>query len=126
MLGWHVSVYRQKDGGLSPAMAQTPQGSRLAVWQTGLGGLDWLDELVKAGKAINLGENCGYPCRYTAPAECLIPHIIGTPPGARARWALGSGDIVNEKWEGETVVDRNGLAACPPKEWLLVEAWDES
>jgi hypothetical protein len=61
MLGWHISVYRQKVGGLS-----TPKGQRLAVWQTGLGGLDWLDELVKAGKAINLGENGGYPCRYTA------------------------------------------------------------
>jgi hypothetical protein len=59
-------------------------------------------------------------------AECLIPHIIGTPPGARARWALGSRDIVNEKWEGKTVVDREALAGCPPKDWLLVEAWDES
>jgi hypothetical protein len=126
MLGWHISVYRQKDGGLSPATAETPHSSRLAVWQTGVGGLGWLDELVKAGKAINLGENGGYPCRYTAPAECLIPHIIGTPPGARARWALGSGDIVNEKWEGKTVIDHDGLAGCPPKEWLLVEAWDES
>jgi hypothetical protein len=126
MLGWHISVYRQKDGGLSPATAETPHGSRLAVWQTGVGGLGWLDELVKAGKAINLGENGGYPCRYTATAECLVPHIIDTPPGARARWALGSGDIVNEKWEGKTVVDRDGLAACAPKEWLLVEAWDES
>ena len=55
-----LSVYRLKDGGLSPATAETPHGSRLAVWQTGLGGLDWLDELVKAGKAINLGENGGY------------------------------------------------------------------
>jgi len=52
MLGWHISVYRQKDGGASPGTALTPQGTRLAVWQTGLWGLDWLDELVKAGKAI--------------------------------------------------------------------------
>jgi hypothetical protein len=126
MLGWHISVYRQKDGGASPGTALTPKGTRLAVWQTGLWGLDWLDELVKAGKAINLGENSGYPCRYTATAECLIPRIIDTPPRARARWALGPEDIVNEKWEGKTVVDRDGLAGCPAKEWLLVEAWDES
>jgi hypothetical protein len=126
MIGWHICVYKQKDGGASPATALTPKGPRLAVWQTGLGGPDWLDELVKAGKAINLGENGGYPCRYTATAEHLIPRIIETPPGARARWALGLGDIVDQRWEGSTVVDREGLANCPPREWLVVEAWDES
>src|SRR5689334_11844949 len=98
MLGWHISVYRQKDGGLSPATAETLHGSRLAVWQTGLGGLDWLDELVETHKAVSLGENGGYPCRYTATADCLVPHIIDTPPQARRHWALGSGDIVDEKW----------------------------
>ena len=126
MLGWHISIYKQRDGGASPAKALTPKGSRLAVWQTGLGGLDWLDELVKANKAINLGENCGYPCRYTATAECLVPHIIDTPPGARAHWALRLGDIVTKRWEGRTVIDREALASCAPNEWLLVEAWDES
>jgi hypothetical protein len=126
MLGWHISVYRQKSGGLSPGTALTPKGTRLAVWQTGLGGLDWLDELVKTGQAINLGDNGGYPCRYTATAERLMPHIIDTPPGARSRWALGLGDIVSEKWQGRTVIDREALAGCPAKEWLLVEAWDES
>ena len=60
MLGWHISVYKQKNGGISPATALTPKGPHLAVWQTGLDGLDWLDELVNAGKAINLGENGGY------------------------------------------------------------------
>jgi hypothetical protein len=66
MLGWHVSVYRQKDGGSSPATFPTPEGTRLAVWQTGIGGLDWLDELVKAGKAIDLGGN-GYPADTPPP-----------------------------------------------------------
>jgi hypothetical protein len=126
MLGWHISVYKQRDGGASPATALTPKGPRLAVWQTGLDGLDWLDELVKAGNAINLGENGGYPCRYTATADRLIPRIIDAPPGARAHRALGLGDIVDERWAGRTVVDREGLADCPPQEWLVVEAWDES
>jgi hypothetical protein len=126
MLGWHISVYKQRDGGAAPATALAPKGPRLAVWQTGLHGLDWLDELVGAGKAINLGDNGGYPCRYTATADRLIPRIVDTPPGARARWALGPGDIVDERWEGRTVVDREGLADCRPQEWLVVEAWDES
>jgi hypothetical protein len=33
MLGWHASVYRQPDGGHSPATFESPEGERLAVWQ---------------------------------------------------------------------------------------------
>jgi hypothetical protein len=125
MLGWHISIYRQTDGGASPAKNENPEGARLGVWQTGLGGLDWVYELVEAGKAIDLGGN-GYPCRYTATAEHLIPRIINGPPGARQNWASGPEDILTEKWEGKTVLDNAVVAACLPDEWLLIEAWDES
>jgi hypothetical protein len=46
MLGWHISVFRQTDGGSSPATADSKEGGRLAVWQTDVDGLKWLDELV--------------------------------------------------------------------------------
>src|SRR5438552_269958 len=125
MLGWHISVFRQSDGGKSPATEKSPKGTRLAVWQTGLWGTDWLDELVKAGQAIDLGGN-GYPCRYTATPEHLIPRIIDEPPHAREVWICEPGDIISDKWEGRTVIDREAAAQCRPDEWLLVEAWDES
>jgi len=125
MLGWHISLYRQIDNGAAPATADSPTGTRLAVWQTGLGGLDWIEELVKEGKAINLGGN-GYPCRYTATAENLIQRIGDEPPGARRIWGHDPGDILTEKWEGKTAIDRNTMTLCRPEEWLLVEAWDES
>lgn len=125
MLGWHISVYRQTDGGTSPAIAESAEGTRLAVWQTGLGGLDWLDELVMAGKAIDVGGD-GYPCRYTAMAANLVPQILDSPPHARSTWACGADDILTEKWEGKTVIDPAAAAACRPDEWLIVEAWDES
>ena len=125
MLGWNFSVYKQRDDGASPATAQSQHGARLAVWQTGLWGLDWLEELVEAGKAIRLSGG-GYPNRYTATAEFLIPRIIETPPEARAVWVYQKGDIITDKWVGKTVVDREAAALCRPDEWLLVEAWDES
>lgn len=40
--------------------------------------------------------------------------------------SCGPTDILSEKWEGKTVVDRLAAAACREEEWLLVEAWDES
>jgi len=34
MLGFHMSVYRQTDEGVAPATFDSPEGPRLAVWQT--------------------------------------------------------------------------------------------
>jgi hypothetical protein len=81
MTGWNIGVFKQENDGASPATGQS-RGARLAVWQTGWRGLLWLEELVEAGNAINLGGN-GYPCRYTATAGHLIPRIIEKPPEAR-------------------------------------------
>ena len=124
MLGWAISVHRRSDG-TRPAKALSPTGKRLAVWQTGWDGLKWLDELVKAGKAIDLDGN-GYPYRYTALAEHIIPRIVDEPPGAREPWTCGPDDIIGEGWAGKTVIDKDAIAACRPDEWLLIEAWDES
>ena len=121
----HISVYRQKEGGFSPATWETAEGTRLAVWQTGLGGLDWLDELVKADKAIYLGGN-GYPNRYTATAEFLLRQVMENPPKARDHWLVDAGDIVTSTWVGKTATDPAEASQCSPVEWLLVEAWDES
>jgi hypothetical protein len=125
MLGWHISVYRQTDGGGAPATEESAEGSRLAVWQTGVEGLDWLRELVTEGKVVDLGGN-GYPSRFTAAAEVLVPRIVDTPPGARDQWLLDAGDIVTDKWAGKTVVDGAVTAQCGAGEWLIVKAWDES
>lgn len=125
MLGWNISVFRQEGGGASPATFESPEGTRIAAWQTGWRGLEWLDDLVKEGKALDLG-GTGYPCRYTATAQVLLPRVIDQPPGARANWVADAGDVVNEKWEGTTAVNQAVAALCRPDEWLLVVAWDES
>ncbi len=125
MLGWHVSIYRQTNGGASPATFESPEGASLAVWQTDVDGLDWLLALVKAGKAIDLGGN-GYPYKYTAPAEHLFPYFVQNPPRANKYWLLGAGDLVTDKYVGKTVVDASAASECRPEEWLLVVVWDES
>jgi hypothetical protein len=125
MTGWCIGVYRQEDGGSSPATKQSPTGKRLAVWQTGWSGCDWLDELVKEGKAVDLGGN-GYPNHYTATAEYLVPKLIAGPPLANSIWNRDEGDIVDERWEGKTVVDAIEARQCKFDEWLVIEAWDES
>lgn len=125
MLGWHISVYRQSDGGTGPATPDTSAGTRLAVWQSNYRGLRWFDDLVSEGKVIDLGGN-GYPNRYTAIAEHLLPRILAKPPEARHTWIIGEGTVDPAVWVGKTLIDGAEAKKCRSDEWLLVEAWDES
>ena len=125
MRGWHISVYLQTDEGTSPATSESAEGERLAVWQTGADGLGWIEDLVKKDKAIALGGG-GYPYRYTALAKHVIPRIVDNPPGAQSPWLCEAHDILTDKWEGKTVIDRTAAADCSTDSWLLIVAWDES
>jgi len=126
MLGWNISVYRLiEECRADPATFASESGTRLATWQTGLGGLDWIDALVSAGHAMELAGN-GYPNRYTARASHLIPHLVDGPPEANAVWRYDPHDVIGPGWAGKTVIDSATIGACRSDEWLLVEAWDES
>ncbi len=125
MLGWHIGVYRQKDGGAEAATFSSAKGDRIAVWQARLGGLDWVNELFQEGRAIRLGAN-GYPSSFTARASDVLPILAEGPPEARKHWVSGPNDILTDKWEGKTTFNDEVSRACDPEEWLIIEAWDES
>jgi hypothetical protein len=144
MLGWNIGVYtmvaRNTSDATTPQVQPSmrdrtlaqggslrdrfAQGDRIAVWQSGIAGLRWIDELVKSGTAIAESTN-GYPSVFYAKAVDVVP-LLNAPPDARQVWASGPDDILTEKWAGRTVVDHEAAAACAPDEWLLIEAWDES
>ncbi len=124
-LGWHISVYQQQNDSSTPAVFGATHGTRLAVWQTGISGLDWLDELVKQQHAIALGGN-GYPLEYTAMATHILPKLRDDPPEAKAVWSTDEGDILTPQWLGKTTKDIPAMDACRPDEWLIIQAWDES
>ena len=52
MLGWSVSVFRKGDED-----SHHSENLALARWETGVGGLDWLDKLVKENKAVDRIKN---------------------------------------------------------------------
>jgi hypothetical protein len=124
MLGFHISIYRQKNPKTHPASFQTPTGARLLVWQTGIQGIDWLQELVKSKRAVSLGGN-GYPIRYTAPKKELSSYM-SKPPYANAAWQSDEGDVLSASWEGKTTKNQKDFDLCAENEWLIIEAWDES
>lgn len=125
MLGWQISIYKQQNDGDSPATAESSKGVRLPVWQAGLGGLDWIYEVINAGNAVGLGGD-GYPCRFTMIFKHLIPVLLDGPPAAENAWATGPSETILDGWQGKTVIDHDVEATCRPDEWLLVEAWDVS
>jgi hypothetical protein len=79
MLGWHISVYRQGGDSAAPAQAIREHYARIAVWQTGLGGLDWIEEAVRSNGHFLGGD--GYPYRYNrTSARSAADHPRRTTP----------------------------------------------
>ena len=99
-------------------------GDRIAVWQSGVAGLRWIDEIVESGAAIAVSTE-GYPSVFYAKALDVLPRL-DSPPEASRIWHSGPDDILTDRWAGRTVIDPGAVAACAPDEWLLIEAWDES
>jgi hypothetical protein len=97
----------------------------MAVWQSGVNGVAWLNDLIEDGEAIQLLGG-GYPDLLTATAAHLLPRILEGPPEARSPWAASSHDLTTDGWEGQTLLNHAALEDCRPDEWLLVEIFDES
>ena len=126
MIGWDVSVYRQADGGMSPAKVDSKQGVLFATWRTrGFKGLEWIDALVEAGHAIHLGGG-GYPKTYTVQADHLIPTVVSGPPEIWTAFPRGQDSATTSQPEGKASIDHDVADDCGPEEWLIVEAWDQS
>ena len=113
MLGWQISVNQEPD-------------TLIASWCVGIGGLDWLDELVKQGLAQDLGGN-GYPCKYSAKAEVILPKIVLSPPiNENAKPTLGDDYILDTKESWDIKINQDLIKSCKPSETFMIEAWDLS
>ncbi len=110
MLGWEIQVYRQKDGGASPATMETAKGPLLAAWLSGVPAILPFWKMARtAGEAIDL-QGHGYPSRYTAKAKHLLP---------------GLADMMAGAWES-IPLDEAAARECGAEEWLIIDAWDQS
>jgi hypothetical protein len=104
----------------------------VAEWSAGVYGIDWLDEMVKAGTALAFGSSPGYPYSYTARAKDLAPHLVRYPPEAKVHVHQYVDEGVppepptGGRLEARAHVGHASLADLRPDEWLGVEAWDQS
>jgi hypothetical protein len=114
MLGWEVLVYRPT----------APDGF-IARWMTSVFGLEWLDQLVKDNKAVNLGGN-GYPNKYAIAAGVLLPIIKAGLPANHSPLVIGDDYTLPEGWSGQVTWNQQAASACQTTDQLLIEAWDQS
>ena len=117
MLGYDVSVYKQS--------IKSESESRVAGWQTGIRGLDWLDELVKEKRAAYLSRN-GYPEWYFVTAGILLPIITVGLPANNSPLVVGDDYILPKNWSSDIVWNHDAVLACSKADLLIVEAWDQS
>jgi hypothetical protein len=145
MLGWWICAQRLPEEELRAARCdlktmvdlitqrtgcrEVPRASdhhlRLAVWQTGLGGTDWLDGLAVSGRAATTMHS-GYPESYLLrfrDLQWLLDHGLLSPA---VPWRSAPGDTFGPGYLGTDTSYPEAIAATAPDEWILVEAWDES
>lgn len=124
MIGFEIFVYRA-DLVSNPSASWPEDEALLVSWLVGgFGGLDWINELVKEGKAVGLGGN-GYPLRYTVLAKDFLPRIAAGIPKPGGGPIIGDDYYLPANWIGNPKI-RERFAACPSEQLLLINAWDQS
>ena len=121
MLGWEVFVYRR----ITRPSPTKSEEVLLARWKTALGGIQWLDALVKENKAFG-GNGDGYPTYYTVTAGVLLPILSRGLPSHNSPPVIGEDYELPRGWNDEMKLDNARIADCTNDEHLLIEAWDQS
>jgi hypothetical protein len=123
MIGWWIVIDPRTPG--ERDAADDKMSPLLASWEASAGGIRWLEQLVREGKAQRLKSN-GYPTRYTAKAGDVLPLIAGGPPKPPGPLIVGDDYVMPGDYIGKLTLHQDRIATCPPDQVLTVDAWDQS
>ena len=123
MLGWGIYIYELSQG--IDLKSPISEKTILSEWTSSLGGLDWIDDLVKEGKAEELeGYNHGYTFMYKAKVQDVLDKLTYHIPKGKDQTVIGDDYVMSSDWRSK--IDTSEIAKCKPDEQLIVEAWDLS
>ncbi|WP_449427213.1 hypothetical protein [Rhodanobacter umsongensis] len=122
MLGWWIIISSQTPQERDNAVDKS---AILATWEASVGGKEWIDALVRDGKATQLLFD-GYPCRFIAAAKHIFPLIQHGPPQHTAPVVIGDDYVSEGGWSAKATIHRDRMAACPEEKTLTIDAWDQS
>jgi len=120
MLGWQIIVY--PEGGKS----HFGSPDRVATWLTGWDGTEWLETMVKGGRAELLNHGGGYPCSYRMLWKDLLPELLEQPQPYQGPPVIGEDYVMEKGWQSIKEINREALARCLPDMVMRVDAWDQS
>ncbi|CAN5525083.1 hypothetical protein BH09VER1_BH09VER1_50730 [soil metagenome] len=118
MLGWGISVYRES--------IYRSESDFLASWMTGLGGTDWLDQLVEDRRAMMICRAGGYPNRYAVELADFLAQLPQLPTPHQGPIVIGDDYVMPSGWRGTLEVNQAALQACKTYEVVIIDAWDQS
>jgi hypothetical protein len=106
-------------------------GDRLAVWQAGLDGRQWIRQAASREGSVVRELESGYPHRYLARAADILPTIrdrvpYEPPMYEYPSWVVPEGSVLLPGYVGKTTIDDGAVDKCSADEWLYIEVWDES
>lgn len=125
MIGWWVVISAQSPEERDRTALEDRKAAILAQWEVGPGGIEWIAQLVQAGKAIQLSGS-GYPNRYTANAGDVLPLLVGGPPAHTGPAIIGDDYVMPANWRGNIELHADRLAVCSVDQVLTIDAWDQS
>ena len=125
MIGWMIIVSSQTPEERDAEDLEARREAVLAQWEVGPGGIDWIEDLARAGKAEKR-HGSGYPNRYVARAGEILPLLSDGPPAHTGPAIFGDDYVLPPNWKGNFRSDPERMAACPADRLLTIDAWDLS
>ena len=123
MLGWYIVVF-VANSEVSDDQSSTEK-TRLASWDSGIGDRNWLDQLVKENKLLDLGGN-GYPYTYSGKASIVLPIITSGPPPHDGPDIIGDDYFISGNKVYSLKLNELEISQCIPDDQLTIEVWDQS
>lgn len=125
MLGWQIYINRQTIKNEKTCESSLRNEALLATWVTGINGCNWIDILVKQGKAE---EQPGDFCirRYCVEARVLLPIIWSLPKKYHGPIVVGDDYIDFGRFNEDIEIFQSRIDECSPDELLSIETWDQS
>ena len=118
MLGFSIIAYTGDAG--------TDNQKILARWKTGIGGLGWIEGLVREKKAKILQAN-GYPNRYqTTLADVLHAIQVDSITPKVGIWVVGDDYALTPGYITKPELINENIESESPNSSITVDAWDLS
>jgi hypothetical protein len=112
MLGWEILISDEA-------------GNPVVNWISGLRGLEWIEEFVRTGGAIEI-ESGGYPNKYRIRAGLILSWLVEKRlPYLKVSRVISENSIESGEKNGPIFYDEN-IKLLRADTLVIVEAWDQS